>query len=219
MAWVLYTVSAVQFDSGLCLALSPMARNEELFQHKFVSAQTQISQVHSFLSDFVLTTAVLPKFGGPPVQSHWSRPCLPFLKLNVDGAIDDLAGRRGLGAVLRNENGELMLAVSKGFMGGFGAKATKLYVAALGLQTISQAVFQNSQIILEMDALLAVNDLKDEEPNWSFDGALIEEVKTLFHLFPLVMCTYCLRKCNQAAHSRHALLFPAFHVWVDNGPQ
>ncbi|KAM5563349.1 hypothetical protein ABKV19_018154 [Rosa sericea] len=169
-----------RFELRSCQSGQALCCNAQL-EH-FTCAEG-ISQVHTFLSDFVLTTIVIPKFGGPPVQSHWSRPCLPFLKLNVDGAVDDLIGRRGLGAVLRSENGELMLAASKGLMGGFCAKATELYVAALRLRTISQAGFQNSQIIFEMDALLAVNDLKEEEPNWSIEGALIEEVKAMLHLY------------------------------------
>lgn len=38
----------------------------------------------------------------------WSPPPHGSYKLNTDGAIDSTNGRRGLGVVIRNENGELM---------------------------------------------------------------------------------------------------------------
>ncbi|XP_062028900.1 uncharacterized protein LOC133744887 [Rosa rugosa] len=157
----------------------------------------------------------------PAAQVSWTRPPFPFLKLNVDGALNFELGLRGLGAVLRNENGDLMLAVSKGMKGGFSVKATELYAAVLGFHTIIQAGFQSTAIILEMDALGVINAFNATDVDLSIEGALVEEVRNLFHFFSSVICTFSPRKCNQAAHSlaKKALLFPAFQVWVEEGPQ
>lgn len=77
----------------------------------------------------------------------------------MDAAIDDAHGIRGMGAVLLNERGELMIAVSKGFRGRFSVKAAETCAAALGLQVLQQSGFSSSQIILESDALSVINDL------------------------------------------------------------
>lgn len=55
-------------------------------------------------------------------------------EFSYDGAADLHAGLRGLGAMLRNEEGELLFAVSKGMSGHFSVKAAELYAAAMGLQ-------------------------------------------------------------------------------------
>ncbi|PRQ36215.1 putative ribonuclease H-like domain-containing protein [Rosa chinensis] len=84
-------------------------------------------------------------------------------------------------------------------VGRFSVKATELYAAALGLQTIHQAGFTSPQIILEMDAQVVINELNGDIPDWSIEGLLVEEVRTFFHFFQLVICIYIPRKCNQAA--------------------
>ena len=43
---------------------------------------------------------------------HWTPPSFPFLKLNVDGAVDLSTGLCGLGAVLCNDKGELLRTCS-----------------------------------------------------------------------------------------------------------
>ncbi|PRQ16242.1 putative ribonuclease H-like domain, reverse transcriptase zinc-binding domain-containing protein [Rosa chinensis] len=198
------------------------ARNDAIFNHKLVSPQFLYAQALQLQQDFLekqLQSSYHAK--RPTAQVRWTRPSFPFLKLNVDGAVNVVLGLRGLGAVLRNENGDLLIAVSKGMTGGFSVKATELYAAVLGFQTIIQAGFQSTQIILEMDALGVISDLNAADINWSIEGALVEEVRNLFRFFSSVICTYSPRKCNQAAHTlaKNALLFPAFQVWVEEGPQ
>ncbi|VVA28243.1 PREDICTED: LOC18778457 isoform X3 [Prunus dulcis] len=49
----------------------------------------------------------------PVFDCRWVRPCAPFVKLNVDGAINLRESFRGLGMVARNCNRELMVEASK----------------------------------------------------------------------------------------------------------
>ncbi|CAB4262870.1 unnamed protein product [Prunus armeniaca] len=57
---------------------------------------------------------------------------------------------RGLGVVIRDGMGDLLLAASKGLHGMFFPKATEIYVAILGLKIASQ--MEHHYVILEMDA-------------------------------------------------------------------
>lgn len=72
-------------------------------------------------------------------------------------------GLCGLGVVLRNERGELLLAISKGIHGHFSVKATEVYAAIMGLQALYNAGFHLDHIILEMDAQAIVYDLLSDD--------------------------------------------------------
>ncbi|KAM5564158.1 hypothetical protein ABKV19_018664 [Rosa sericea] len=197
------------------------AQNEEIFQSKYLPATVLFSQIQASVAEWISTHTPAPHHSNSvAIPNRWVKPDLPFLKLNVDAALGELHGVRGMGAVLRNERGDLMIAVSKGFRGRFGVKAAETYAAALGLQMLYQSGFHTSHLILESDALSIINDLGKATEDWSLEGMLIEEVKNLFHLFSTVLCNYCPRKCIQAAHALaiNALLFPAFQIWVEEGP-
>lgn len=71
------------------------------------------------------------------VVRRWSPPNGTFVKLNVYGAINFLFGFRGLGVVIRDGMGDLLLAVSKGLHGMFSPKAIEIYAAILGLKIAS----------------------------------------------------------------------------------
>lgn len=96
----------------------------------------------------------------------------------------------GLEAVLRNEKGELLLAICKGMVGHFSPKAKEIYAAAMGLQAIFHAGFHSNNIILKMDAQAVVHDLFSINHNLSVEGALLEKVKTFFHFFNSVINLY-----------------------------
>ncbi|PQQ18522.1 hypothetical protein Pyn_03185 [Prunus yedoensis var. nudiflora] len=49
----------------------------------------------------------------PVLDCRWVRPCAPFVKLNLDGAINLRQGFQGLGVVVRNCNGEFMVVAFK----------------------------------------------------------------------------------------------------------
>ncbi|XP_062013963.1 uncharacterized protein LOC133730375 [Rosa rugosa] len=117
-------------------------KNEEYHRCKFVSAQYLLDQVQSSYMEFLAvqpTSSLPPRSVGFPAK--WVKPQVSFLKLNVDGAIDDERGVRGLDVVLRNELGNVLLAVSKELQGRFNPKVTEIYAAALGLQVIYNSGF------------------------------------------------------------------------------
>lgn len=43
---------------------------------------------------------------------YWQTPELGFLKLNTDGSFEQNNGKAGLGGVLRDEDGQLIMAFS-----------------------------------------------------------------------------------------------------------
>ncbi|CAB4277801.1 unnamed protein product [Prunus armeniaca] len=93
-------------------------------------------------------------------------------KINVDGAVNLLFGFRGLGVVIRDSMGDLMLVAYKGLHGTFSPKATELYEAILGLQIASQ--MGHPYVILEIDAKEIIMNLQTYEQSGSMEGALVD---------------------------------------------
>ena len=50
------------------------------------------------------------------------------------GEVNVAAGKRGLGIVIRQWDGLVLVTASKGLTGNFSPRVTKLYAACLGLQ-------------------------------------------------------------------------------------
>ncbi|BFG25763.1 hypothetical protein CerSpe_120370 [Prunus speciosa] len=140
------------------------------------------------------------------------------MKINVDGAVNLLFGFRGLGVVIRDNMGDLMMAGYKGIHGMFSPKATELYAAILGLQIARQ--LGHLSVILEMDAKEIIMNLQSFEDSWLVEGVLVDEVKGLFNHFTHISCQFAPRECNQVAHllAKQALLTQDFKVWLEDGP-
>ncbi|CAL8151645.1 unnamed protein product [Prunus armeniaca] len=106
------------------------------------------------------------------IVRHWSPHIGNFVKINVDGAVNLLFGFRGLGVVIRDSMGDLMLVAYKGLHGTFSPKATELYEAILGLQIASQ--MGHPYVILEIDAKEIIMNLQTYEQSGSMEGALVD---------------------------------------------
>ncbi|CAL9005911.1 unnamed protein product, partial [Prunus brigantina] len=132
------------------------------------------------------------------IVRHWSPSNGNFVKINVDGAVNLLIGFRGLGVIIRDSMGDLMLDVYKGLHDMFSFKATELYAAIMGLQIASQ--MGHRSVILEMDAKEIIMNLQTYEQSWSVEGALVDEVKGLFNRFAHISCHFAPREYNQVAH-------------------
>ncbi|ONI02531.1 hypothetical protein PRUPE_6G204400 [Prunus persica] len=152
------------------------------------------------------------------IVRYWSPPNGNFVKINVDGAVNLLIGFRGLGIVIRDSMGDLLLAAYKGLHGMFSPKATKLYAAIMRLQIASQ--MGHRSVILEMDAKEIIMNLQTYEQSWLVEGALVDEVRGLFNRFDHISCHFAPRERNQVAHllAKQALLPQDFQVWLEDDP-
>ncbi|VVA37185.1 PREDICTED: reverse mRNAase [Prunus dulcis] len=129
------------------------------------------------------------------IVRYWSPPNDNFVKINVDGAVNLLIGFRGLGVVIRDSMGDLMLAACKGLHGVFSPKATQLYATIMRLLIASQ--MGHRSIILEMDTKEIIMNLQTYEQSWSVEGALVNEVRGLFNRFDHISCYLLLRSVTK----------------------
>lgn len=86
-------------------------RNQMVFEQKMISLEEAINQALALLEDFKLSMLSNSK---PATHNlSWLAPETNTMKLNVDGAIFWEFYRSGISYVLRNSNGEVLMAATK----------------------------------------------------------------------------------------------------------
>ncbi|KAF5468190.1 hypothetical protein F2P56_012365 [Juglans regia] len=231
--------SAYRFMAALESQNSPenSTRNEDkklwkaLWRNKLIYEKVKenpIAVIHHALSLQIPTSFLR---NSPNLRSAvcWNVPPTGFVKLNVDGALFYDYQKASVGAVVRDDHGQVIMAVSKSEPEVSEAEAVELIAMLRGLQFTSQLGF--SRIILESDCLILVEGLQADGESFSVSGYLISEVKRMLHLFLEARVQHVPRMGNQVAHclARHAWRvkdvelwmhsFPDFiaqHVWLDN---
>ncbi|KAF5481238.1 hypothetical protein F2P56_001906 [Juglans regia] len=134
---------------------------------------------------------------------HWNPPPASFLKLNVDGSLFFDQKKAGIGAVLRDEKGDIIFAASKVEFHIEEPDIIELVVVVRGLQLCLQ--FGITKVQVESDCKLLIDDLQYE----SFQSA--SELANLF----------VNQLGNSAAHklARMAWNIDDLVVWGDSVPE
>ncbi|XP_042950144.1 uncharacterized protein LOC122282259 [Carya illinoinensis] len=150
----------------------------------------------------------------------WSPPPEGFLKLNIDGALFFDQKKAGIGAVLRDGRGEVILAASKMECYIEEPETIELVAILRGLQLCIQSGI--SKLVVESDCKLLVEILQQEpQQDASQLGNLTSEVKRLMSHFEVCLCKHVSRVGNRAAHklARMAWNVDDLVVWGESVPE
>ncbi|KAK0603295.1 hypothetical protein LWI29_003462 [Acer saccharum] len=153
-------------------------RNIEFHKGNSKTATDTVEWAHCFLSEFQGTHQALSPnesiIAAPP-KIDWVPPPLGALKLNTDVAIRDGFPFIGLGAVIRDHNGDVLAAVSKPMIGLFNAEIGEFLALREGLllakrlnlvvnyaetDAVNVALNVNSDVCFINDAKFIVSDIK-----------------------------------------------------------
>ncbi|XP_034207191.1 uncharacterized protein LOC117621041 [Prunus dulcis] len=107
--------------------------------------------------------------------SKWSHPPVGKFKLNVDAAYIPDMGVGGIGAVIRNEKGEVMVATALPLHTATSPKHAEIMALQFGLNFAWDAGF--SSILVESDSQAVVNNLNTDEESFAPKGHLIDDIK------------------------------------------
>ncbi|KAF5454638.1 hypothetical protein F2P56_024287 [Juglans regia] len=124
----------------------------------------------------------------------WNPPPRGFLKLNVDEAVFSDVRKAGLGVVLRDDKGKLVMAASKIENEVENPSTIELLALLRGLQLIVHLGF--SKLLVESDCMFLVQELNNEQDSLSVDGNLIMEAKRLLKHFQEVEVQHVHRMGN-----------------------
>ncbi|XP_040999440.1 uncharacterized protein LOC121245502 [Juglans microcarpa x Juglans regia] len=111
----------------------------------------------------------------------WNFPPTKFLKLNVDGVVFSDLRKPGIGMVLRDSHGNVVMAATVSGNAMNDPTIIELFAIFKGLQLCLPLAIP--KLIVESNCWLVVQELQDAQESSLADGNLIMEVKGLLSLF------------------------------------
>lgn len=148
----------------------------------------------------------------------WHPPPAGLFKLNTDGALDLRRGRRGFGAVIRNDKGELMGASAQCVLGSFSILATELMAVKAGLCfAIDMGLIPT---MVEVDSSEVAYLVNSSDQCWAEERFLVE-IKNLLKVCSSSNVIFQPRECNIVAHglAKSSLLEIENMYCIEHGPE
>ncbi|KAJ8421285.1 hypothetical protein Cgig2_023857 [Carnegiea gigantea] len=134
---------------------------------------------------------------GPTSPSLWTPPTSGLFKLNFDGGrLRELGW--GWGFVVRNSNGEVVMAGVQQGWGFAGSEVEEARACIFGLKTATEAGFTN--LVLEGDYLPLIQKLKNKQVPNNTLGFFIREILRLVSFCNFFAWSFVERGGNRAAH-------------------
>ncbi|XP_075641907.1 uncharacterized protein LOC142613431 [Castanea sativa] len=155
----------------------------------------------------------------PQQTMGWQPPQSAQYKLNFDAAIYTDMGRSGVGAIIRNENGEVMAALSA--MGPFvqDSEEAEIVACRIALEFAIDAGF--SDLVVEGDNVNVMRAIAWKCMDNSRLGMVIEDIHCLISGLRWSSVSCVKRSANTAAHylARFARNVSDELVWIEDCPQ
>ncbi|KAK6124966.1 hypothetical protein DH2020_041240 [Rehmannia glutinosa] len=158
-------------------------RNNEVWNKSHASPAGTIKSALCVLSDWCAANNVeMPSAAS--VDSNilngvkWNKPTFPFFKCNVDASLSTITFSTGIGMVIRDDNGEFVVARTVRFPGVFSvreAEAMGVRKPCLGLK-----IWVFRKVILETDAKYIVEGIKSVEFGDSEYDSILKECQLMF---------------------------------------
>uniref|UniRef100_A0A803P559 Reverse transcriptase domain-containing protein n=1 Tax=Cannabis sativa TaxID=3483 RepID=A0A803P559_CANSA len=182
---------------------------EDFIRAKLSTAPTAIteqSQTHA-------ATNITMQKGVP-----WSPPAINGFKLNVDAGTNLEQKKLGVGAIIRDHEGNVVATLSKIVQGSFRSDEMEAKSLFHALNWASQ--FQYLVTHIEIDASRVSTALLSNATDLSRFSNLIFDVRCLISSFPGVLISHVKRSANQAAHglAKFALGLDEDMCWVGEIP-
>ncbi|KAH9728345.1 putative reverse transcriptase/RNA-dependent DNA polymerase [Citrus sinensis] len=149
---------------------------------------------------------------------RWNPPPSSKLKINVDAAVHAESQMAGLGAVIRNSQGQVVVAAIKSinFQGDVSIAEAK--AVQWGMEVASKASFTN--VIVETDCSMVADLANNKVSNKTEIWWTIAEIQSSRQDFQSIDFQHVPRQCNTSAHSlaKRALKSSGSVIWRDEFP-
>nr|XP_023892017.1 uncharacterized protein LOC112004019 [Quercus suber] len=173
-------------------------RNTVVFGGKLKDPKWLNKRAKEFLDEFRQAKGQLRIHVSCPSESVWRPPSVFPFKLNFDAAVFSELSCSGIGAVIRNDNGEVMAAMSaRGPLVADSAVAEVL-ACRRAMEFAREAGF--TELVVEGDNLCVMKALAASEVDRSWLGHIIQDIKWLARNFRRISFSYVRRAANTVAH-------------------
>ena len=146
----------------------------------------------------------------------WMAPPPGYFKVNVDGASPlDCKGISGVGAIVRNDGGKVVVALCKALPSCYPAKWAELFALEQGIILAQQLAISN--VIIESDAAFAIQAISQDLCGVEV-GHLIQGILRAKSSFVDCSFRHVNRAYNEAAHelAQFAKWNYVSYVWKDD---
>ena len=206
--WELFTVTAWS-----------LWNNRNLVHHggKSKSSELIVREVAAYMTE-VRQTKEAQTRPAHPIRQIWTPPKRGFYKINIDEAVFQEMGCCGVGVIIRNEDGQLMSAMSKRFYLPLKTLEVEAKAVKEGITLARELSLKN--IIVESDAQVVVNSLSESGLLPSSILTVIEGTRMSLRGFDSWEINHICRAKNSAAHlmAKHAKFVFDYNVWVEDTP-
>ena len=133
-----------------------------------------------------------------PIGDIWQPPPLEEFKLNFDAAVFSDLGRTGYGAIIRNEKGEVMAAMTASGPMVCNSDEAEFLACRKAIEFGVDAGF--SRLIVEGDNINVTRAISSSLENTSPFGNAVDDIRHLLRSLQWVSVGYIRRGGNQVAH-------------------
>jgi ribonuclease HI len=131
-------------------------------------------------------------------KGRWEAPQINWVKINVDGAFDESTGEGGLGVVIRNHQGDVLLTAWKDLQGLRDAEEAEALACREGLKLAADWCAQRA--VLETDNCTIASMLTRRSGEPSSLKFIIDEAVTAGNRLPQWTVVHKGRENNRVAH-------------------
>ncbi|XP_055961886.1 uncharacterized protein LOC126682770 [Mercurialis annua] len=130
--------------------------------------------------------------------SKWSPPPPGLVKLNTDASKSHDDCFMGLGAAIRDEDGQVLVSAANRIPSVQDIIQGEAQAILFGLHLAQDCSLRN--VMVEGDALVVINHLNQDHKDLYLQGLIFEDIKHLVASFDSVSFCYSRRSNNQCAH-------------------
>ncbi|XP_073284608.1 uncharacterized protein [Primulina huaijiensis] len=175
-----------------------LARNQWVFEGRSMHGREVVSRAGNIWAQFLTSKPVrISNTINEPHLIHWNAPPVGSIKINVDAAVFDDSDFFGVGVIVRDDKGMVLMARAGCLEGVLTPYLAELLAVREGI--ILAYHLQWTNIIVNTDARNVVESIR--HPNaLAHEASIISFIRRLMLQTSGLTITFCRRFANKAAH-------------------